>query len=80
MCSAPTPASRPVFAPRPVDGRVAGDLWLVGGGDPVLGTNAWAAQLPASAPLFTSLNELADRVVRAGVRTDSGAVVGDDSR
>lgn len=67
-------------AGTPVDGTIEGDLWLVGGGDPVLGTNAWAAQLDSSPPLYTSLDELADRVVGAGVRSVTGAVVGDDSR
>jgi len=67
-------------AGEPVEGVVAGDLALVGGGDPVLGTDAWAATvLPARAPR-TSLDALADAVVAAGVRTVEGAVVGDDSR
>lgn len=63
----------------PVDG-VVGDLWLVGGGDPVLGTDAWAAsELRPDAPR-TSLDELADAVVAAGVRRVDGSVIGDDSR
>ena len=63
----------------PVDGVVSGDLWLVGGGDPVLGTAAWA-RATGQEPLFTSLDALADRLVAAGVRVVEGNVVGDASR
>ena len=69
-----------VAAAAPVDGVVAGDLWLVGGGDPVLGTDAWGAQLSGQTPLYTSLDALADRVLAAGVRRVEGRVVGDESR
>ena len=59
---------------------VTSDLWLIGGGDPVLGTDAWAAQLRDDRRLYTSLDELADRVVAAGVRRVEGRIIGDDSR
>lgn len=62
------------------DGVVSGDMWLVGGGDPVLGTDAWAAQLPAQGAPHTSLDDLADGVVAAGVRRIVGRIVGDESR
>ena len=64
----------------PVDGRVDGDLHLVGGGDPVLGTDAYLAHFHAPADRGTSLEQLADRVVAAGVRHVTGSVVGDESR
>jgi len=67
-------------AAAPTDGVVAGDLWVVGGGDPVLGTDAWAAQLDPDERLYTSLDQLADRVVAAGVRRVEGRVLGDESR
>ena len=63
----------------PVDGTIGGDLWLVGTGDPVLGTDAWARAVRA-ADIYTSLDELANRVVQAGVRVVSGSVLGDESR
>lgn len=63
----------------PLNGVVAGSVWLVGGGDPVLATDAWARR-SSPVPLYTSLDELADRVVAAGVRRVEGAVVGDDRR
>lgn len=64
----------------PIDGVVAGNLWLAGGGDPVLGTDAWARRSGDQTPLYTSLDALADRVVAAGVRRVAGGVVGDDRR
>ncbi|MBW3643965.1 MAG: D-alanyl-D-alanine carboxypeptidase/D-alanyl-D-alanine-endopeptidase [Actinobacteria bacterium] len=67
-------------AAPPTGGVVDGDLWLVGGGDPVLGTAAWAAHFTRQPALFTSMEELADRVVDAGVAEVRGRVVGDDSR
>lgn len=60
--------------------RVTGDLWLLGGGDPVLGTNAWAAAMLDADDPRTSLDALADAVVAAGVRGVDGGVIGDDSR
>lgn len=59
---------------------VEGDLWLVGGGDPLLGTGDWAANFERQPVLYTPIEALADRVVRAGVREVRGRVVGDDSR
>lgn len=65
---------------RPVGGVVDGDLWLVGGGDPVLGTSAWATAVPDHPQPYTSLEELADAIARAGVAEVRGSVVGDESR
>lgn len=71
----------PVLASSPpVDGVVDGDLFLVGGGDPVLGTVEWAAHFTRQPRLFTSIEALADRVVGAGVREVRGRIVGDDGR
>lgn len=70
-----------VAADGPDDGVVAGDLWLVGGGDPVLGTQAWAAHFKRQPVLVTPIEELARRLVEeAGVREIRGRVLGDDSR
>ncbi len=64
----------------PTDGVLAGDLWLVGGGDPVLGTEAWGSSFERQPALRTSLEALADGIVAAGVRSVQGRVVGDESR
>ncbi|TVR50981.1 MAG: D-alanyl-D-alanine carboxypeptidase/D-alanyl-D-alanine-endopeptidase [Puniceicoccaceae bacterium] len=56
--------------PPDVDGTVTGDLFMVGGGDPVLGGGSiWAAG--------STVEELAERLTAAGVRRVTGDVVGD---
>jgi serine-type D-Ala-D-Ala carboxypeptidase/endopeptidase (penicillin-binding protein 4) len=68
----------------PADGVVEGDLWLVGGGDPVLATEGYNAARTARGlqpqQPRTSLESLADSVVAAGVTRVTGSVRGDDSR
>jgi D-alanyl-D-alanine carboxypeptidase/D-alanyl-D-alanine-endopeptidase (penicillin-binding protein 4) len=64
-----------------VDGVIDGDLYLVGGGDPLLSTSGYAASLPDPLSRLTSpLEQLADDVVAAGVVAVAGSVVGDGSR
>lgn len=66
----------------PSSGTIAGDLWVVGAGDPLLATADYAAiaGYQRRPRLATSLEALADRVVATGVRRVSGRVVGDESR
>lgn len=67
-------------APPTNDGVLAGSLYLVGGGDPVLMTPAWATDnLPGHA-VITDPSQLADAVVAAGVSQVLGAVIGVESR
>lgn len=70
-------------APGP-GGVVAGDLWLVGGGDPLLATPGYRSYLSGNPRSrldpVTPLADLADAVVAAGVRRIDGRVLGDDSR
>lgn len=70
----------PVLAATAPTSGIVGDLYLVGGGDPVLGTVDWAAHFNRQPRLFTSIESLADRIVGAGVREVRGRVVGDDGR
>ena len=69
-----------VAAARPVGGVIPGNLYLVGGGDPLLRTAAYAAALGPEQTLYTSLDALARQVRAAGVTEISGSVVGDASR
>ena len=64
----------------PSDGVIVGNVYLVGGGDPVLRTAD--VEDPQRYPSFntTSLEELADQVVALGITTIDGDVVGDGSR
>ncbi len=68
-----------VAAVEPVDGVVEGDVWFVGGGDPVLETADYAGRYDPPRP-STSLETLADAVAAAGVREIRGDVLGDESR
>ncbi len=64
----------------PEAGVITGDVYLVGGGDPVLRTAD--VPDPQRYPAFntTSLDELADQVAALGITTIDGDVVGDGSR
>jgi D-alanyl-D-alanine carboxypeptidase/D-alanyl-D-alanine-endopeptidase (penicillin-binding protein 4) len=66
----------------PASGVVNGDLFLVGGGDPLLSSDWYpASNLELNAVTSpTSLDTLADSVVAAGVTSVSGSVIGDGSR
>ncbi|HEX3621748.1 MAG TPA: D-alanyl-D-alanine carboxypeptidase/D-alanyl-D-alanine-endopeptidase [Acidimicrobiales bacterium] len=64
----------------PADGAV-GDLFMVGGGDPLLATADFAvdAGYQGQSRLATSMEALADKVVATGIRR-VGRILGDDSR
>ena len=64
-----------------VDGVVSGDVYLVGGGDPLLTSDDYPIE-DDKYPAFntTSLDRLADALVAAGVTRIDGAVIGDGTR
>lgn len=70
-----------VAAPAPVDGVVEGDVYLIGGGDPLLVSDDYPIDNDTY-PAFntTSLDRLADAVVGSGITVIRGAIVGDGSR
>ncbi|MGH9076538.1 MAG: D-alanyl-D-alanine carboxypeptidase, partial [Acidimicrobiales bacterium] len=57
-----------------------GDLFLVGGRDPLLRTPDFVNGLPNATPLYTSFTQLAAEVHAAGVTEITGGVVGDEGR
>ena len=64
----------------PVDGVVHGDLYFVGGGDPLLRLPSYASSVPDGAGVYTNVNDLVTAMKAAGVREVTGGVVGDESR
>lgn len=71
-----------VVGPPPAGGVVEGDVFLVGGGDPLLSGDWYATSNLDRFAAFhtTSLDELARRVAATGVTEIRGAVRGDGSR
>ncbi|MBK5222331.1 MAG: D-alanyl-D-alanine carboxypeptidase/D-alanyl-D-alanine-endopeptidase [Acidimicrobiia bacterium] len=67
-------------AAPPADGVVAGDLFVVGGGDPLLSTDAYIARHSDPDRPATRVEDLADALVAAGITEVQGSVVGDGTR
>ena len=62
-------------------GVVAGDLFLIGGGDPLLSSAWWDGPNQKFPPVnVTSIEALADAVKAAGVTAIDGSIVGDATR
>ena len=61
------------------DGVVDGDLYLVGGGDPLLVTRDFLAteKYPTTSPTY--LDSLADSVKAKGITSIAGSIIGDES-
>ena len=72
----------PVVAAAPMaeGGIIDGPLWLVGSGDPLLSTKAYADSFRNQPQVYTSMDTLADNLYAAGVREVRGGVLGDESR
>ncbi|HWM18658.1 MAG TPA: D-alanyl-D-alanine carboxypeptidase/D-alanyl-D-alanine-endopeptidase [Ilumatobacteraceae bacterium] len=66
--------------PQPVDGVITGDVYLVGGGDPLLVTADYVDPSPLPAINTTSIEPIADALQAAGVTQIVGDVIGDGSR
>lgn len=72
--------TRALVQVEPLNGVVAGDLYLVGGGDPLLETANYDRALKYPDEPHTSMEAFADRIKAAGVTHITGRVVADDSR
>jgi D-alanyl-D-alanine carboxypeptidase/D-alanyl-D-alanine-endopeptidase (penicillin-binding protein 4) len=64
----------------PAAGVVAGDLYLVGGGDPLLTTPGYLGSLPHGQIVVNDPAKLADAIKAAGITRIEGGIVGDDTR
>lgn len=62
----------------PANGVVAGDLWVIGGGDPLIDSDTYQATLKYGRTAHTSVESIADQIVAAGVTSITGSVKGDD--
>lgn len=71
-----------IAAPPAPDGIVEGDVYLIGGGDPLLTSTDFPVaeidSLPVTSP--TPFDALADQLVDAGITRIRGSVVGDGNR
>jgi D-alanyl-D-alanine carboxypeptidase/D-alanyl-D-alanine-endopeptidase (penicillin-binding protein 4) len=67
-------------AAPPVDGVVEGDLYLVGGGDPLFTTSGYQQSFDDPEQPSVDPSVLVDALAQAGVARIRGGVVGDDSR
>ena len=68
-----------VFAQSESDGGVIdGNVWLVGGGDPLLMTSGYADRYLDVFP-YTDLEDLADQLIELEINTITGAVIGDET-
>ncbi len=65
----------------PTDGAVVrGNLYMVGGGDPLLTTDTYNAGLPNGEQPVTDMDDVADQIAATGITSITGGVVGDGSR
>jgi serine-type D-Ala-D-Ala carboxypeptidase/endopeptidase (penicillin-binding protein 4) len=70
-----------VWAETPmVDGIIQGDVWVVGGGDPLLATEAFVERNGEQERPATRFESLADSLVAIGLTRIEGSVIGDGTR
>ena len=69
-----------VAGAAPDNGVIRGDLWIVGGGDPLLNTAGYRMVLEYPEQPFNEPAVLADRIKAAGITEITGNIVGDESR
>lgn len=62
------------------DGTAEGNLYVIGGGDPLLSTAAHLERMRTGIPPSTDLAAVADQLVSTGLQRITGSVVGDESR
>ena len=63
---------------QPVNGVLKGDLWLIGGGDPVLMTSKYAERYKDPF-LYTDIKDLGLQILSSGINHIEGSLIGDES-
>ena len=63
---------------QPVNGTLKGDLWVIGGGDPLLMTSKYAERYKDPFP-YTNIKDLGLKVVSSGINHIEGSIIGDES-
>ncbi len=70
-----------VTGPAPVDGVIDGDVYLIGGGDPLLTASDYPIANDSQPAInVTNFDQLADALVNAGITRITGSIIGDGSR
>ena len=64
----------------PTGTTLNGDLWIVGGGDPLLETADYTKTQKHESSLATRFDDLVDQIVKSGLTTITGSIVGDGRR
>ncbi len=60
------------------EGTIAGDVQIIGGGDPLLSTADYLATFERQPQLASSYEDLANKLAASGIKAITGDVVGDD--
>jgi D-alanyl-D-alanine carboxypeptidase/D-alanyl-D-alanine-endopeptidase (penicillin-binding protein 4) len=65
---------------QPKNGVIEGDLFVVGGGDPLLSTSGYKTVFDDPDQFYEEFSALADSLNESGIRSITGDLIGDDSR
>jgi D-alanyl-D-alanine carboxypeptidase/D-alanyl-D-alanine-endopeptidase (penicillin-binding protein 4) len=63
---------------QPVNGILKDDLWVIGGGDPLLMTSKYAERYKDPF-LYTNIKDLGLRIISSGINHIDGSLIGDES-
>lgn len=72
--------TRFVAEKQPKNGVIDGDLYVIGGGDPLLATSGYKTVFDDPDQFYEDFTKIADALNEAGIRSITGDLIGDDSR
>lgn len=73
-------STRFVAEKQPKNGVIDGDLYVIGGGDPLLATSGYKTVFDDPDQFYEDFTKIADALNEAGIRSITGDLIGDDSR